>query len=187
FHFPQKAAAQHGGQADRDHAGNQNRGADGDCELAEQPAQNARHEQDGDEDGGQRERHGDNGEADFPGTRERRRVGLLAVLDVADDVLQHDDGVIHDEADGEDKRHHGNVVDAEIQQVHDREGAHDGEWQGHGGDHGGGEIAQEQEDHQDDQGQGGGHGELNVVEGFADVLGAVAANSQVHGGRHLRL
>ena len=187
FHFPQEAAAQHGSEADRHHAGNQDGGADGHRELAEQAAQNARHEEDGNEDRGQRERHRDNREADFPGTRQRRRAWRFAMLDVADNVLQHDDGVVHHEAYGEDERHHGDVVDAEIQQVHHRERAHDGEGQGHGGNHGGPEVSQEQEDHHDDQRQGGGHGELDVLESLANILGAVAANPQVYGGRHLRL
>src|SRR5450631_3922765 len=106
---------------------------------------------------------------------------------MADDVLQHDDGVIHHEADGENQRHHGNVVEAEVEQVHHREGADDGEGQGHGGNHGGREVPQEQEDHHDHQGQGGRHGELNVVKGLANILGTVAANGKVYAGRHLRL
>ena len=131
FALAQEAAAQHRRQADGHHSGDQNGGADGDGEFAEQAAQNAGHEQNRNEDRGQRERHRDDGEADLPRTGERRLHGRLAHFDVADDVLQHHDGVVHHEADGEDQRHHGDVVEAEIQQVHHREGADDGERQRH--------------------------------------------------------
>ena len=55
------------------------------------------------------------------------------------------------------------------------------------GNHGGRDIPQEQENHQDHQPQRGRHGELDVLESLANVLGAVAANAQVDGRRHLRL
>src|ERR1019366_5423477 len=150
-------------------------------------AQDAGHEQNRDEDRRQRQRHGDDGEADLAGTGEGSLHRGLAKFDMTDDILQHDDGVVDDEPDGEDQRHHGDVVEAEVEQVHHRESADDGEGQGHGGDHGGGEIPQEQEDHHDPQGQGGGHGELDIVERLANVLGAVAADAEVHAAGHLRL
>ena len=47
------------------------------------------------------------------------------------------------------------------------------------GNHGGREVPQEQEDHHDHQRQRRDHRELNIVEGLANVLGAVAADAQV--------
>ena len=38
----------------------------------------------------------------------------FAHFHVADDVLEHDDGVVDHEADGENQRHHGQVVEAVI-------------------------------------------------------------------------
>src|ERR1019366_9915679 len=96
------------------------------------------------------------------------------------------DGVIHHETNGEDERHHGDVVEAEVEQLHDGEGADDGERQGHGWDHGGREVAQEEENDQHHQDQRGGHGELDVLESLANILGAVAADVEVDGGRDLR-
>ena len=55
--------------------------------------------------------------------------GDLAVLHVAHDVLEHHDRVVHDEADGEDERHHRQVVEAEVQHLHHGERAEDGERQ----------------------------------------------------------
>ena len=46
--------------------------------------------------------------------------GALAVLDVARDVLDHDDGVVDDEAGGDGQRHQDEVVQAVAQQVHHR-------------------------------------------------------------------
>src|ERR1035438_8912516 len=181
----QEAAAQHGRQADGDHAGDENGGADGDGELAEEAAQNAGHEEDGDEDGGERKRHGDDGEADLAAAGERGLHGRFAHFDMTDDVLQHDDGVIDHEADREDQRHHGDVVEAEVEQLHHGEGADNGKRQRHGGDHGGREVAQEEENDQHHQDQRGGHGELDVLESLANILGAVAADVEVEGGGDL--
>ena len=44
-------------------------------------------------------RHRDDREADLSRAVERRLQRLLAHLHVADDVLEHDDGVVDDEAD----------------------------------------------------------------------------------------
>ena len=41
----QKAAAQHGGERERDKSGDQNRGADGDREFMQQAPDNSSHEQ----------------------------------------------------------------------------------------------------------------------------------------------
>ena len=71
-----------------------------------------RHEQQRDEDGDQADGEGDDGEADLCGAL----VGGLqrgdALLDVADDVLDHDDGVVDDEAGGDGERHEAEVVEA---------------------------------------------------------------------------
>ena len=62
---PQEAAAQHRRQGQGDEARHQHRGADGDRELAEQPPEDSRHKQDGNEDSGERHRHRDDGETDL--------------------------------------------------------------------------------------------------------------------------
>ena len=97
---------------------------------------------------------------------------------MADDVFEHDDGIVDDEADGQNERHHRKVVETEIQQVHNAEGADDGERQRHGRNHGGRNIAQKQEDNADDEDEGQRHGELDVFESFANVAGAVAADAR---------
>ena len=71
----------------------------------------------------------------------------LAHLDVARDVLQHDDGVVDHEADAQRERHQRDVVQAVAEQVHHREGADDRHRQRDRRDDRGGDVAQEEEDH----------------------------------------
>src|SRR6185369_1286308 len=79
----------------------------------------------------------------------------------------------------ENERHHGEVVEAVIQQVHDGERSDDGEWQRQAGDDGGGHVAQEKEDHHHHQGEGEQHGELHIRVAFADGVRTVVQNVHV--------
>ena len=122
---PQKTAAQHRRQRQGDEARNQNSHRDGDRELMQQPAYNAAHEQHRNENGHQRDRHGDDREADFARRQHRRLHARLAHLHVADDILKHDDGIIHHESHRQREPHQREVVQTVPEQVHHREGAHD--------------------------------------------------------------
>ena len=94
-----EAAAHHRREAERYESRDQD-GHDDDCrELVKQTPENAAHEEDRDEDGGERQRHRKNGEADFASAIERRRQARLAHFHVAHDVFQHHDGVVDHEAD----------------------------------------------------------------------------------------
>ena len=62
---------------------------------------------------------------DFLRAVERGRHRVFAMLHVPDDVLEHDDRVVDDEADRERERHQRQVVEAVAQQVHRRERADD--------------------------------------------------------------
>src|ERR1035438_3095516 len=181
----EEAAAQHGREGDGNHARNEDGHGDGDGELLEQAAQHATQEEHRNEHGGEGKRHADDGEADFRRAGVRGGERRLAQFDMADDVFQHDDGVVHLAADGKDQRHHGQVVQAVIQQVHDGEGADDGKRQGQAGDDGSRDVAQEQEDHQHHQAEGQDHSELDVLVAFADAVGAVVEDIHVHRGRQL--
>ena len=65
----------------------------------QQAADDSAEEEHGDEDGHQRQRHGDDGEADLVGRGEGRLAPRLTHFHVAHDVLEHHDGVVHHEAD----------------------------------------------------------------------------------------
>ena len=113
-------------------------------------------------------------------------MGAFPRLDEADDVFDHDNGVIHHEAGGDGQGHEGKIVQAEAEQVHQAEGADDGQGQGDAGNDGGPERAQKEEDDHHHQADGQEEGELNVVDGGADHLGAVAEDLDVDGRREWR-
>jgi hypothetical protein len=81
----------------------------------------ARHEQQRDEHGDQRHRQRNHREADFPGALQRRLHRGLAVLHVADDVLDHHDGVVDHETGADRQRHQRQIVEAEAGKIHDAE------------------------------------------------------------------
>ena len=76
---------------------------------------------------------------------ERRFQRRVALLQVAGDVLHHDDRVVDHEAGGDGQRHQGQVVDREAGQVHHAEGADQRQRHGEAGNQGGVDVAQEQE------------------------------------------
>ena len=117
-------------------------------ELAEHAADEAGHEQQRDEHGDQRQRQRDDREADLAGAVERGLQRLGALLQVAHDVLDHDDGVVDDEAGADGQRHQRQVVEGEAAEAHHREGGDQRYGQRHAGDDGGAPGAQEhQHDH----------------------------------------
>jgi hypothetical protein len=66
--------------------------------------------------------------------------GFSPFLDVAGDVLDHDDGVVDDEAGGDRQRHQREVVEAEAEQVHHAERADQRERHGDARDDRGGTL-----------------------------------------------
>ena len=86
----------------------------GDREFAEQAADDAAHQQQRNEYGDQRDADGHDGEADLARALERRLQRRQTGLDVPVDVLQHHDGIIDHETDGDGQRHQRQVVQAVI-------------------------------------------------------------------------
>src|SRR5260370_1078879 len=106
---------------------NGNRHAQRDGELPEEPADDASHQKDGNKHGHQRNAHGQNGEANFAGTFQGRLHRGIPCFEVAGDVFDDDDGVVHDETRADRQSHKREVVDAVVQQVHHTECADDGQ------------------------------------------------------------
>ncbi len=119
----ENAGAQHGSQCQRHEARDQDCNGDRGGELAEHAADDATHEEDGYENGDKRQRDRDDGEADLARARERRFERLHPFFDMADDVLQHHDGVVDDEAHRQGQGEQGDVVDRVAEDVHRRERA----------------------------------------------------------------
>ena len=112
----------------------------------------------------------------------------LAHLHVPDDVLEHHDRVVDDEADRQRQRHQRQVVEAVVEHLHHRERADDRERQRQARDDRRRQVAQEQEDHQHDEDDRQHQRELHVVHRLADRHRAVAADRRADSARgQLRL
>ena len=108
--FEQLGAHRRRGRERDDHGDGHSR-AEGDGELAEHAADNAAHQENGDENGDKRGTHGQHGEADFAGTFESGFERRHALFEIAGDVFDDHDGVVHDEAGGDGQGHQGEVID----------------------------------------------------------------------------
>ena len=95
--------------------------------------------------------------------------GASPVLHVPDDVLEHHDRVVDDEADREDERHHRQVVEAEAEHCHHGERAENRERQRERRNERRRAAVQEREDDADDEHERDEHRPLDVAERLADV------------------
>jgi hypothetical protein len=121
------------------------------AELAEQEAGLAGDEHDRHEHRADHHRGRDDGEADLAGALEGGGERRLALLDPVIDVLEHDDGVVDDEADRQHHREQGEKVDREAEQPEHGEAAEQADRHGHRRDQRRAPAAEEQEDDGDDQ------------------------------------
>ena len=179
----EKLGAEHGCRGQRD----QQRDSDGhrqcDGELAEELAHDAAHQQNGNEDGDQRCAHREHGEADLPGALHGRVEGRVSHFEVAGDIFDHHDGVVHHEAGGNSERHQREVVDGVAEQVHHAECTHQRERHGHGRDDGGPHLAQEEEDHQHHQQHADHERNFHIAHTGANGGGAIHGYVYLDGGR----
>ena len=89
------------------------------------------------------------------------------------DVLDHHDGVVDDDADGEDHGEEGDGVGGVADGEKDGEGGDQADRDGDDGDNGGAEAAEEHEDDDDDEDEGFGEGLDDLLDRVADEGGAV--------------
>ena len=183
----QQLGAQHGHERQRHHRRDQDGHRKRDGEFAEQPAHHLLHEQQRDQHRNQRNGQRDDGEADLAGALHGGVVGRLAGFDIARDVLDHHDGIVHHEAGRDRQRHQGQVVERIAQQVHHREGAHDGQRHRQRRNESRRQAAQEDIDHQHHQHDGQDQLELHILDAGADGLGAVSQRLHIHRGGQARL
>ena len=132
----QENGAEHGRGGQRDDEGDRDSGREDDGEFAEEAADKSAHEQDGDEDGDEGGADGDDGEADLFGSNERGFHRCFAFFEMAGDVFDDHDGIVDDEAGGDGEGHEGEVVDGIAAEIHDAEGADEGDGDGDAGDEG---------------------------------------------------
>ena len=103
----QQFRGQHGGQGQGNQTGESDRRRHGQRELRKETPDLALQEGQGYEDGDQHQRRRDHREADLPGPPEGSDQRALAALDTPVDVLQHDDGVVDHQPDGQNQRKQG--------------------------------------------------------------------------------
>src|ERR1700674_2319707 len=99
------------------------------------------------------------------------------------DVLDHDDGVVDDEADRDRQSHQREVTETVAEFVQYSEGTDQRQRYGDGRNNGGPEIAQEYEDHHHDQCDRQHQRELHVADRSEDGLGAVGDDVDLDRGR----
>jgi len=175
----EKSAAEHRGQGEGNHAGNQYGYGNGDRKLVQHSAEHPGHEENGDKNCHERDRHGEDGKAYLPGPLECRFQRFLAMLHVPDDVLQHDDCIVNDKTDRQGKSHKSNVVDGKPENVHCCKGTDNGQRESQTRNDSSGDIAKKEEDHHDHQCDGQYQGELDVSNRFTDRLGSVEKDVQI--------
>jgi hypothetical protein len=101
------------------------------------------------------------------------------MFDVVLHRLDHDDGVIDDQADGQDQAEERERVDGEAEQREEHEGADQRHRHGQERDERGPPALQEDEDHQDDQHQGLEEGVLDFLDAFGHRQGGVQGHDVV--------
>ena len=184
---PQPARAQHGRGGERHRQRHQNGRGERDRELVEQPPHDAPHEQNGREHRNQRHAHRQHREPHLAHPGNGRLEGLLPLLQMPRDVLQHHDGVIHHEARGNRQRHEAQVVEREAGQIHHGKGADERHRHRNRRNGRGPSVAQEQVDHQNHQPHRDQERTLHVAERSPDGGTAVHDHLHVDRGRNLGL
>src|ERR1700732_3758209 len=99
------------GQGQRDKGRGDHRDRNGDGELAEQPSDDPAHEEQRNKNRDQRKGDRNDRKADLAGAFESGVEWPVALLDVADDVFDHNDGVIDNKADRYRQRNQQDVVE----------------------------------------------------------------------------
>ncbi len=114
-------------------------------------------------------------------------LGDNPLFDMVLHRLDHDNGVIDDQADGKDQPEEGEGVDGEAEQREEGEGSHQRHRHRQERDQGGPPPLEEDEDHQDDQDQRLEEGLLDLFHPLGDRQGGVQRHRVVQVGREALL
>src|SRR5580658_10300008 len=139
------------------------------------------HESDGEKDDDQRKRGGHDGEADFLRGLDGCVFAVLAFFfHEADDIFEHDDGVVDDDADGEGERQQRHVVERKIHAAHEREGGDDACGDGDSRDQHGAPVAHKKKN--DGAGKNAAKDQVfeERVNGRFDEVGDVVNDQELH-------
>ncbi len=119
----EKNRAERRAQGERDEAGDHRRGSDGGRKLREKQARDPGDEGGRNEDGAERQRYGDQRAGHLVHRVVRGLARRQAERHVALDILDHHDGVVDDDADGQHQAEQRQVVDRGAERGEDRKGA----------------------------------------------------------------
>ena len=169
----QETGAHHRRQSQRDDHRDDDRDGDGHRELPEQQTHDAAHQEQRNEHRNQRYRDRQDRKADLARPLQGSLHRRLPLLDVPDDVLDHDNRIVDDKADGDRQRHQREIVETEAEHIHHRESADQRHRHRHSGDHRRPQFVQEEEDHANYQRNRQQQGILNIGHTGADGRGAV--------------
>src|SRR5690606_27819434 len=117
--------------------------------FLEEGARGRAHEYDGQKDDAGGQRGGDDGAGDLTGAYKRARLPVLASLPLAEDVLEHDDRVVHDHAHAERNAAEAHLVQRHAREVNEAESRDDRDRYRHGNDGRGGAVAQKGQQYDD--------------------------------------
>ena len=184
----EKCRAHHGRERQRDDSGHGHRAGQGECELGEQGAGEAALKADRHVHCDQHHRHGNDRAAELARCNQRgiERPAMLR-LHMPVNILDHDDGVIDHQADGQHQRQQRQEIDRVSQRQHHEEGADQRQRHGNDGDDDGAQASQEEEDdegHDDERFRQRFH---DLDDGGVDELGGVVDDFTDDPGWQLRL
>ena len=107
----------------------------------------------------------------------------LAFLDVALDVFNHHDRIVHHQSCCQRNAEHGQGIDGKSQQLHESKSPDERDWNGDCWNNRGAPILQEDEDDQNDQDDGLNQRAQHVFDRFTDYVGSIECHFCFHPGR----
>jgi hypothetical protein len=176
----QQLRAERRAERQRHHGRDRYRRRQHEAELGEQLANLPFEEGDRHEHRDQGERGRDHGERHLARAEDAGEQRALAALDPALDVLEHDDGVVDDDADRQDEGEQGQHVDGEAERVDADERADERHGDGHGRDHGRPCRGEEDEDHEHHEHHRDEERVEHLADRFADEGGIIRAHHDLH-------
>ena len=133
----------------------------------------------------QRQRHGNHGESNFLRSFDRAFNRCHTVFDVAENVFEHNNGIVHHKADGQHHRKQRQRVDAESKREHETKSADERHRDRHYRNKRCSQRAQKEKDDEHDEHNGFGDGLVNRLDGFFDEDRTVKADMRTHAGRQI--
>ena len=179
----QHSGAHHRRRRQRHHQRDEDGHREGHRKFTKQAPDHAAQQEDGNEDGHQRNGHRHDGERNFLGPAQGGLQRRHALLPVTADVLQHDDGIVHDESGRDRQRHQGEIVQTIAEQIHDGEGADQRDRYGHARDQGRANVTDEDEHHQNHEDDRDGERPFDIMQGRANDRRAIHDDREGNGRR----